>query len=467
MIPNFASPYQWANHVFGQAQLGDLRRTKRLVNVAATLAAHPTASFCQAFQQWPTIKAAYRFIQNQSFDHSDIQSPIQKTTVDACKSQSVILAIADTTSFNFTSHRATQGLGTISQKESQGLWFHSSLALTTDGLPLGVLHQKAWVRNIDDHGKKHLRKQNPIQQKESYRWVESVIQGSKAFDTLNPNQRPFVIHIFDREGDIYDVFQAALQMKAGAIIRSRANRKTTHHQQKIHDLVLNSKTRGQQTLQIKTIHNNKPSNRKANVTYQACPVQLKPIHDSHIPLNLNVVAVTEQNPPPDTQPIQWILITTQPINSLQDIQSVVDHYKLRWHIEQYHLILKSGCRIEKVQFETAQRIIKILAVFAPIACRILTLTYLARINPQEPCTNALTQQEWKALYTHINKKLPDSKTKPPSIQQAILWIGRLGGHLGRKSDKMPGVRTLWKGLRDLELLTSMFLNFQPQSQSSH
>jgi len=145
------------------------------------------------------------------------------------------------------------------------------------------------------------------------------------------------------------------------------------------------------------------------------------------------------------------------VDSLDDVLEIVRMYKLRWHIEQYHLILKSGCRIEKLQFETAARILKVISILSAVALRILQITYHARLEPATPCTEILSHTEWQALQTRIQGKPVAKHARPPTLKQAVLWIGRLGGHLGRKSDGMPGVRAMWSGWRDLQILTKMYI----------
>jgi len=156
------------------------------------------------------------------------------------------------------------------------------------------------------------------------------------------------------------------------------------------------------------------------------------------------------------KPVEWILVTTLGIDTLKEVLEVVRIYTLRWRIEEYHLILKSGCKAEGLQFETATRLMRMLALLAAIALRLLVLTYQARMEPDRPCTEVLSDAEWRALVTAIHKTPPPKKIRPPTLKQAILWIGKLGGHVGRKSDGMPGVRTMWRGWQDLQLLTVMY-----------
>ena len=149
------------------------------------------------------------------------------------------------------------------------------------------------------------------------------------------------------------------------------------------------------------------------------------------------------------------MLTTEPAATFHEAWTVVGHYSHRWLIEEMHLILKSGCRIEEVRFHTAQRIEKALALYGPVAILILQLRELSRLEPQAPCTRVLDEPTWRVLYAARHRRPAPKAMPPPTIKQAVLWIGRLGGHLGRKGDGMPGVRVLWRGWRDLCMLTSL------------
>jgi len=152
--------------------------------------------------------------------------------------------------------------------------------------------------------------------------------------------------------------------------------------------------------------------------------------------------------------LNWLLWTTEPVGTVPEALRVVAFYKARWKIEEYHLILKSGCRVEDLRLDTAERIEKAVALYAPVAVRIVTLRDLARAQPEAPCAKALSETEWRVLWTAVHRACPPPATPTPTIAQAVRWIGRLGGHLGRKGDGPPGVRVLWRGLRDLEILTA-------------
>lgn len=444
----------WAKAIFGGACLNDPRRTQRLVRVASVVAARPLDSFNRSCATWGEAKGAYRLIENEHMTAEQFQEPSTRAAVLACRGQRRILVPSDTTPLNFTAHPGVQGLGPIGEKEIQGLLFHSSLALLPNGLPLGLLRQQVWTRDPETHGSAAHRKQRPIEEKESFRWLETMRDCAKATEALPEVERPYLIHVFDREGDIHEVFEAAQEVGAGFVIRSAQDRRVEGDCAYLRAQALQAPILGRDTVKVPR-EKNRPE-RKAEVLYRACTVTLKPKPKARQPVELNVVAVIEEDPPAGVEPLEWILVTTEPIDSLADVLEVAQFYRLRWRVEEYHTILKSGCRIEEVQFETAERIKKVLAIMAAVAVRLLQITYLARVEPDTLCTVVLSENEWRALQTKIQGRPPTADARAPTLKQAVLWVGRLGGHLGRTGDGMPGIRTIWKGWRDLALLTAMY-----------
>jgi hypothetical protein len=175
------------------------------------------------------------------------------------------------------------------------------------------------------------------------------------------------------------------------------------------------------------------------------------------PLTINVLWAHELDPPADIEDsVDWKLYTTLPLDTLQQCLGVLGLYARRWVIEDYHLTLKSGCSVEKTQLGNALRIEKLIALSTPVAIKILQLRKVARTEPEKPCTEILTSLEWRALQTFVLKQPLSPDQPPPTIRQAVLWIGRLGGHLGRKGDGMPGVRTLWRGWRRVRDIVECF-----------
>jgi hypothetical protein len=264
----------------------------------------------------------------------------------------------------------------------------------------------------------------------------------------------------DSEADIHELFESIVGRGHGAVIRSSQNRRVRKEDGQndyAHAVVRAAPVLTTTAIDVPR-KPNQPA-RTARVQVRACRVSLDPHtpqHRDRQPLELELVEVWEPEPPEGVEPLHWLLWTTEPTATAEQALSIVSIYKRRWKIEDVHLTLKSGCRIEQVQFKTAERIAKVLGLYSPVAVRIVRLRDIARIDGEAPCTEVLNTSEWQALWTHIHNRAPDPRTPTPTIRQAILWIGRLGGHLGRKCDGMPGVRVLWRGWRDLQMLTAMY-----------
>jgi hypothetical protein len=220
--------------------------------------------------------------------------------------------------------------------------------------------------------------------------------------------------------------------------------------------------RGMHTMEIPARHGVKKRQARLElrtVTVTVTPDTRKYPHRQQVTWSL--VEAKEIDPPAGSEPLHWLLWTTEPTATVTDIAEVRRLSKLRWLIEDYHLTLKSGCRIEALCLETAERLIKALILYSAVALRIVALRDLARQQPNAPCTVRRTRRQWHALYAYIHGKAPDTQTPIPTARQAVLWIGRLGGHLNRKGDGMPGVRVLWRGWRDPSILVAGYQAARP------
>jgi hypothetical protein len=380
--------------------------------------------------------------------------------VQACAGKDLVVAIQDTTSFNFSGLKATKGLGPIgdSKAAAQGIWCHTTLAVETSGTPLGVLHQELWVRDPAERHHARDRKLLPIEEKESFKWLQGIRAVHTALNAhLSASHRPRLLHVEDREGDIHEVFQEAHAHGDGAVIRACHNRVTDDPLKWAYAVVRASAPLGTVVLTIPR-HEGHPE-RQARVELRACRLTVVPdtAHaPGRTPLPLTLLEVWEPQPPAGGEALHWLLWTTERVRDLAAALQVVAWYKLRWRIEDVHLAMKSGYHVEELQFETAERLMKLITLYTPLAVRIVTMRDAARQQPEAPCTEVLTKDEWRTLWATINKQLPAATQCPPTLRQAVLWIGQLGGHLGRKGDGLPGIRTLWRGFRDLEKLTRLY-----------
>lgn len=442
----------WAAREVCLADLGDTRRNHRLISILAALADHPASSVPEAMGDWSATKACYRFLDNDQVKPNAIYQAHREATLERAKECDVLLAVQDTTVFNFTLHRKTEGLGPIGQKGLSGFFYHGCLGVSSDGVPLGLLAHRMWVRPTEGRDSRNSHKYRPLQDKESARWIEVTREAAK---DLPANTR--VVMVGDRESDIFDLFTLAAQEQRDILVRAAWNRRLADSPEHLWEAVEGTPALGQITISLP--RSKGQPDRIATLSLHSASVKLRPPphrKKEKLPVvTLNAVLVREAETQQDAEPVEWLLLTTLAVDSLDAAQKCLTWYTYRWRIERYHYILKSGCLIEKLQLETADRLLRALAVYSIVAWRLLWLTYQARQTPKAPCTVALSEKEWQALYATI-KRSTSMPVQPPELGTAVRWIAMLGGFLGRKRDGEPGVKVLWRGLRRLEDLTLMW-----------
>jgi hypothetical protein len=458
-MSDFPEATNWAVTEFADADLGDLRRTQRLVQLAHVLAQNPGAALPDACGSSAMLKAAYRFIANDDIEPSDIVQSHIEATYSRLSRVPLVLAVQDTTGADWTSLRATTGLGPLGHTACQGLLVHTTLAITPERVPLGLLAQQVWARDPDDIGKRARRKQLPIRQKESHKWLHSLEAVFTARDCC-PKTR--LVSVGDREADVYDVLAAQRPAGVDLLIRASWDRcvkapqryvwATVEAQPVLTDLVIQVPRRGAQPA------------RAARLSLRYCRLTLSPPRHRKregLPaVALWAVSVCEREPPAEAEPIEWLLLTTVAVDSVDDAIERVQWYSCRWGIEVWHRILKSGCRLEARQFATAERLQRGLALYSVLAWRIFYATMLARSVPEVPCSVLLEPDEWQALYCAIHR-VPQPPPEPPTLGQAVNWIAQLGGFVGRRRRDRPGAEVLWRGFQHLGDLTTMYGIMRP------
>ena len=460
--PTDAAAQKWAEDFYAQATFPDRRLKARLLKTSAAFAARPADSIPQACSSWSQTKGAYRFIENERVTVKSLQQPAADNAARECAGREVVLAVQDTTALSFSSARQAPGLGPVNDEpNARGMFLHPVLALRENGLPIGLLHQQTWSRNLKARDKGADRSSTPIEEKESFKWLRGMRGARQALDANLPADRqPRLIHVFDREGDIFAVFEELINTGDGAVIRSHHNRRIIRLDGRgalSADAVRATPQLGSAVIEVPR-KQNQPA-RQARIEIRACRVTLTPSASRGSTgrwLEMTLLEVWEPEPPPGVAALHWLLWTTDVVADFAGAMRTVAIYKTRWKIEEFNLILKSGCRIEQLQLGSAERLAKVVALYAPVALRILQLRDLSRLTPEAPCSQVLSPNQWRALWTYIHQEQAPSGLSPPSVQEAAKWIGRLGGHLGRKRDGMPGVRALWRGWRDLDLLTVMY-----------
>ncbi len=305
-----------------------------------------------------------------------------------------VLAVQDTTELDYADHPKTRGLGPLENRWQNGFKAHSTLAVSVDGVPLGLLHQQVWARRPEQRGQKHLRKKRPTRAKESQRWLTAW--------EATPRRLPpdvSVVLVADSEADIFDLFATPRRARAELLIRGTHNRRVDGTAQYLWDTVQAQPVRGTDSLTVRC-REGQPR-RTADLTVRTATVTLPPPRDHKppglAPVRLNVILVEEQNPPPSVEPIVWLLLTTLPIETWEQVEQCLTWYSDRWLIERYHFVYKSGCQLEELQLETLDRLHRALATYSLVAWRLLWLTYQARQQPEASCELALERAEWQAL----------------------------------------------------------------------
>ncbi len=418
---------------------------------------NPRASIPEFCGDWAATKAAYAFFRNPSSDSERIVQAQSQATRERIKGLARILILQDTTSFDFSHHPQTEGLGPLDNPLCQGFFAHTSLATTVEGVPLGVLAQQSWVRDEQTSGKRPDRHQRLIEDKESYKWLQALTDSTAEL----PAETQAIV-VSDRESDIYEYFVQPRTEQVELLVRARHDRRLEQESRLLFLSLSSSPVRGKVTVQVGPRPGQKPRQAECQLYYQK--VKLRPPrprsakHPKLAPLVVSAILIREMQPPTGVQALEWLLLTTVEITPFEQACQFIEYYACRWLIERFHFVLKSGCEIEKRQFEHGDRLICFLAVANVVAWRLLWQTYLSRVDSDLPCTVVMTEPEWKALYSFIHKTalLPP---EVPTLGQVTAWLAKLGGFLGRKADGPPGVQLLWQGWRRLFDITQTWLIF--------
>jgi hypothetical protein len=464
-----ADEEDWTVTEFAEADFEDERLTKRLIGIAKDFFARPTLSIPAACASRARTKAVYRFCSHENVDMQGILEPHYESTLSRVAKEKTVLAIQDTTSVNYSAHLATEGLGPIGTSQGQlsvGLYVHSTLALNLAGTPLGLLNVESWARDPEEYGKSAERAALPIEDKESRKWLVGYVATVNAQRRL---QNTRIVNVCDREADIFDLFVFARREEGNPdlLVRATQPRKLESGDPKgkgkatgLWDFVRSLPCEG--TLPLRVPRRGSRPSRLTTLSVRFSQVSVRPPKGSphKASVRLWAIAVTEEEPPAGIEPVEWLLLTTIPVTSLEEAAEKVQWYTLRWQIEVYHKTLKSGCRIEDRQLGTAQSLEACLAVDMVVAWRIFHLAKLGRETPDAPCTVYFDDAHWKALVCFL-KKSPKEPTVPPTLRQAMHMVATLGGFQGRKSDGNPGTETLWKGLQRLDDITATVEVFAP------
>jgi hypothetical protein len=404
------------------------------------------------------LKPPTVFWGNERVSYEALIGELRAATLERMGRTERVLLVQDTTSLDFSGHQATEGLGMLDNPSRRGLFVHTTLAVSSDGLPLGVVAQHTWTRPIEARGKAAKRHETAFEAKESYKWVDGLQ------DKTTGNVWANGLVICDREAHIYDFLDKLFRPDnpQDFIIRGASGRSFTPEGLELFEATAFQPVVAELTIQLKRRPEREARPATLQLRFGTVSIQRpKRSKATHPTLTVQVVEVIEANPPPGEEAVHWLLLTSLAVQSVADAKQIITWYTYRWLIERFHYTLKSGCKLEDSQLRQANRLERLLAVYSGVAWKLLWLTYQARLTPDEPATLILLPHEWQALYAFIKHARMPPKT-PPTIRQAVRWIGQLGGFLGRKGDGEPGVKVLWRGWSRLQDIAHTWAVLQPK-----
>lgn len=459
---------------------GDKRLSDRLQKIAEEFGKQPNLSIPGATSGRAEMEAAYRFFDNPKVTAEKILQPHYEASLNRIKSCDFVLLVQDSTELDLTRpNQQVTDAGPLDCEKRRGAFYHPLQAFDLNGVPLGAVWHHLTVREKIDKTltpkEKDLgRKKIPIEEKESLRWLEGLRATNKVAQQCPETT---CVCVGDSESDIYELFSEPKENdNLHLLIRACQNRSTRTGDKWIEDaratsclyqctVSVSARTAKLSSSSLKLGKRKKSRKaRLAEVEVRATTVTLKavPRFDRKLPdVRINVVLAEEVNPPEGCDAIQWILVTTLPIENLNDVRQIVDAYCIRWQIEIFFKTMKTGCRIEERQFKTLRRLINCMAVYSIVAWRVMYLCRLGRTCPDLTCEVIFEACEWKAvcMMTNRNKPLPE---KPPTLNQVIRMIASLGGYVIRTKTQ-PGPQTLWIGMQRLHDLALAWKAFGPDS----
>jgi hypothetical protein len=352
----------------------------------------------------------------------------------------------------------------------RGFYDHSHLALTPEGLPLGVLDARFQARSDEDFGNSKQRQYDPIEAKETFRWLEGYRLAGQVQAQLPPTQ---VVSVADCEGDLYEIYAEARDQNIPVDYVFRVGKVRSLPELdpeapgrtylKIQQQLERAPLRLRRELDLPTTP--KRAARTARLEIRAQRVRLKAPHGKAElgEVEVNLVLVKEVDPPDDGTAVEWLLITSLPIDTVDEVERVIAYYRGRWPIEPFFRVYKTGCRVEEIQLETSERLLRCLMLYKIIAWRVLYLTMLGRECPELPCDVLFAECEWKPVWRVVKKDEP-LPTAAPRLDEFMAMLGALGGHNGRTQDGPPGPQCIWIGIRRMTDFALAWLAFGPKDE---
>jgi hypothetical protein len=448
-------PECWAKRTFGASKLRDIRRTARAVKVATRMAENASASLPAQMQTWKETMALYRLLDEADVTFEALMQPHWQQTREQMATQPVVLLVQDTTEVDLSHHPHTTGLGQVGNERGRGLYLQTVLAiLPHSGAVVGCALQEPWVRVPAPVGETR-RQRRQRTERETDVWMRLVTRlGSFPAETT-------VVHVGDRGADLFPFFQACRATQTHFLVRAFENRRIApeeHPQRHLLDEVRTWPRQASRPFQVPASHGRTARSTEVQLTFGSVTL-LPPRFERRCgkePFLGWAIRVWEEQTPAGEEPLEWILLTSVPTTTLEQAWERVGWYEHRWIVEDYHQCLKTGCRLEARQVQSADRLIRLLGLLSPLAVRLLCLRDLARREPDRPACEVLDADLLAVVAAQVGQS-------PTWMTTGAFWkaVAQMGGYLARQGDGPPGWKTLWRGwLRVQTLLAGVHLAVQ-------
>jgi len=444
---------RWAEEQFCVSELGDVRRSRRLVKLGRQMAGNSSGTIPQQTGRSADMKAAYRLFVQQAVTHEAICTPHWQGTRRQAGQLPMALLVQDTMELNFTRHTRTRGLAPIGNGMGRGLHQQDVLAVDpVQKVPLGLMYQRHHRRQEVPAGETRTKRRlRPLAERESFWLVEAI----RRIGSAPPGA--CWVHVLDRGGDTFAIYDAVRETQTDFIVRAAQDRRITRKGN--HDYLFDY-ARSLSPLGVRelTVRVRGSSPRKARLKIAAGTVQLLPSFQEpelrhRPPVSCQVVRVWEDDPACHTEGLEWILLTSLPTESFDQATRIAEGYRLRWLVEEFHKSEKTGCRVEERQLRDTDRLEPLIGLLSVLAVRLLQLKFIAREDPDRPARDVFGDEAATVMRWYLRRK-NTSQTHPACLTVGMFWrgIGRLGGHPGRKGDGPLGWLRAWRGWQDFQLI---------------
>lgn len=445
-----ADTRSWARRTFEECELGDRRRTRRLIQVAERIAENPAASFPDQLESWAQLKAAYRLFDADDVTLQTIATPHWELTRATAAPQTLVLC--DTTELNFGRFRLAEGLGPTGKGRGRGFLLHNALMVDADKHRIvGVAGQTVHYRSKP--------KKNETRTQQLKRVRESGVWGRVIDEIGPPHEGVRYVYVCDRGADNFEVFCHLVQQDSGWIIRARAKNRniitSDGAQMKLGECLPSLPVVGAYELSLRTRREQPARTAQIEVSCGSINMPVPRIRSPWLrslspePIGMNVVLVREVDAPADVTPIEWVLLTTEPVTTFSQAWNVIEGYEARWLIEEYHKALKSGTSVKKRQLQTADRLEAMVGLMSVVAVHLLQLKTLSRTDPDCKASRVVPRL-WLQMLKASRPKL--KRVHDLTIHEFYRELAKLGGFIGRRSDGEPGWITIWRGWEKLARL---------------